>query len=405
MGWMDYPRKLWVLALGMMINVAGMSFLWPLNTIYITQVLGRSMSQAGLILMLHAGTGILGSLLGGYLHDRIGGKITMIISSAASASIVLSLAFYQDWYFYISMMILLGFTLGMIFPVMYALAGGLWPEGGRKSFNLMYVTQNLGVAVGSSLGGIVAQSSFQYVFWVNGTTYVFFMVLIWLILPNVKISRDKNPARGQRMDGLIEKGLLRGRGALVLLCFGFMVCWIGYVQWSTSIPTYMNELGLSLSSYSLLWTLNGLLIILVQPLSGYVTTHLLPSLRQQLIVGVLIFVVSLAVLTQANAYAGFVVAMAIMTLGEILIWPAVPSIASELAPAGKSGIFQGIVNGAATAGRMLGPFLGGTLYDVYGPSILFYCMIALFGIAFVCFSCYHRFLKPGSATTDSQVAT
>ncbi|WP_134699788.1 MFS transporter [Ammoniphilus sp. YIM 78166] len=405
MGWMNYPRKLWVLALGMMVNVAGMSFLWPLNTLYITQVLGRSMSQAGFILMLHAGAGIFGSLLGGYLHDRIGGKITMMMSSAASTCIVLSLAFYQDWYFYITMMILLGFTLGMIFPVMYALAGGLWPEGGRRSFNLMYITQNLGVAVGSALGGIVAQSSFQYVFWVNGTTYVFFLVLIWLTLPNVKTSRDKKQVTGSNEDSLTEGGILQARGALFFLCFGFMVCWIGYVQWSTSIPTYMNQLGLSLSSYSLLWTINGLLIILIQPISGYVTTILLPSLRQQLVVGVLIFAVSLSVLTQANVYAGFLVAMIIMTLGEILIWPAVPSIASELAPAGKSGIFQGIVNGASTAGRMLGPFIGGTLYDVYGPSILFYCMIGLFGIALLCFACYHRFLKPVPTPTNRQVAT
>ncbi|RXT04885.1 MFS transporter [Ammoniphilus sp. CFH 90114] len=390
MSWMRYPRELWILAIGMVINVTGMSFLWPLNTIYISQELGRSVSQAGFILMLHAGAGIFGSLLGGYLHDRIGGKKTILISVLASACLVFSLAYNQGWMAYITLMILLGFSIGMIFPVMYALAGGIWPEGGRKSFNLMYITQNLGVAIGSSLGGLVAQYSFQYVFLVNGLTYLLFLLIIWFGLRDQQVKQEKQPEQGKS-----EGQSYRGSGviSLVVLCFGFMVCWISYVQWQTSISSYMNELGFSLSFYSFLWAVNGLLIILLQPVSGYVTIYVLPSYRKQLLVGIMFFVASLVVLSQSQVYMGFVIGMAIMTLGEILIWPAVPSIAAELAPVGKSGFYQGIVNGSATGGRMMGPLIGGLLYDLYSPQILFYCMMSFCVIAYLCFTYYDRLLK------------
>ncbi len=60
-----YPKSIWILAIAMTINVTGNSFLWPLHTIYITEVLHKTVSVAGLILMLQQGIGVLGNLTGG----------------------------------------------------------------------------------------------------------------------------------------------------------------------------------------------------------------------------------------------------------------------------------------------------------------------------------------------------
>nr|WGD57404.1 hypothetical protein P5626_15600 [Bacillus subtilis] len=49
------PRALKILVIGMFINVTGASFLWPLNTIYIHNHLGKSLTVAGLVLMLNSG--------------------------------------------------------------------------------------------------------------------------------------------------------------------------------------------------------------------------------------------------------------------------------------------------------------------------------------------------------------
>ena len=39
---------------------------------------------------------------------------------------------------------------------MYAMVGSIWPEGGRKAFNAIYLAQNVGVAIGPAIAGIVA---------------------------------------------------------------------------------------------------------------------------------------------------------------------------------------------------------------------------------------------------------
>jgi MFS family permease len=77
----------------------------------------------------------------------------------------------------------------------------------------------------------------------------------------------------------------------------------------------------------------------------------------------------------------------------MFIWPAVPTIAFDLAPKGREGFYQGIVNSTATGGRMIGPLLGGLLVDLYSMSALFYVLIGLFIIAAVTTLTYDRILK------------
>lgn len=63
---MSMPRALKILVIGMFINVTGASFLWPLNTIYIHNHLGKSLTVAGLVLMLNSGASVAGNLCGGF---------------------------------------------------------------------------------------------------------------------------------------------------------------------------------------------------------------------------------------------------------------------------------------------------------------------------------------------------
>ena len=77
---------------------------------------------------------------------------------------------------------ILGFSGGIVFQGMFALAGAAWPEGGRKAFNTIYLAQNVGVAVGPALAGIVADYQFDYVFKVNLGMYILFFLLPYLHL-------------------------------------------------------------------------------------------------------------------------------------------------------------------------------------------------------------------------------
>lgn len=392
--WRSYPKNLKVLLIAMLINSTGMAFLWPLHTIYMTQGMGKTLSEAGFVLMLHSGAEIVGSFLGGYLYDRIRGKRTLLLAVLSSACFIFIISVGLSWPIYILMMILLGLAIGTIFPPIYALAGIVWKEGGRKSFNLIYLVLNFGVAVGTALGGLVAQFSFQYVFWVNGFTYLVFIFIVWFALeepdPVIEVAKvKKEPVLKPKKEGrpVVQS---QSFNSLLILCLGFMFCWVTYIQWQTSISNYMHQLGFPLSSYSSLWTINGVLILLGQPLIQWFMARIKAPMKWQLLSGVLFFMATFGLLSQSHSYGGFVAGMVIMTIGEILIFPAVPAIADRLAPNDRRGMYQGLVNGAANVGRTIGPLLGGLLYDGFGPLVLLYVCIFIGGFALICFGTYQR---------------
>ena len=70
------------------------------------------------------------------------------------------------------------------------------------------------------------------------------------------------------------------------------------------------------------------------------------------------FMSSFLVTSFANHFAIFVVGMVILTFGEMFVWPAVPTIANQLAPVGKQGQYQGFVNSASTVGKAFDHLLG-----------------------------------------------
>jgi MFS family permease len=120
---MRYPRKVWVLGFGMFVYLTGMSFLWPLITIYTTQQLGGSMRIAGLVLMVYQGAGMVGSLLGGMLYDRYGARRIIPIGAVGAAVFVFILPWIESIGIFAFILSLSGVCINVVFPIMYALVG------------------------------------------------------------------------------------------------------------------------------------------------------------------------------------------------------------------------------------------------------------------------------------------
>lgn len=384
------PRSLWILVIGMAINVTGSSFLWPLNTIYIHDHLGKSLSVAGFVLMLNAGASVIGNLFGGMLFDKVGGYKAIMLGIVISLLSLLGLVFSHGWPAYPIFLTMSGFGVGIIFPAMFAMAGSVWPEGGRKPFNALYVSQNLGVAVGSALGGFVASFSFDYIFMANAFMYVLFLLIAFFGYRNIQGINIQHTNVLEQSTSIKNHSKIN---ALMILCIGYLLCWVCYVQWQTTIASYTQDIHITLRQYSFLWTINGALIVLGQPFLTPIIRRFARKLKTQILIGMVIFIISYFVVAYAEQFTAFLVGMIILTIGEMFVWPAVPTVANNLAPKGKEGFYQGIVNSTATGGRMIGPLAGGILVDAFGMNTLFYVLIVLIVISMVTTFVYDRNLE------------
>ncbi|MDG5787756.1 MFS transporter [Evansella sp. AB-P1] len=392
------PKAIWILVIGMAINVTGASFLWPLNTIYMSQVLGQPLTIAGLVLMFNGGAGIIGNLIGGKLFDRIGGYRTIILGLMITTTSAFILAMlHQSFVAYVTLLMGLGFGAGLMVPCMYALAGAVWPEGGRRPFNAMYVAQNVGVATGAAIGGFLASHRFDFVFFGNGMMYLVFFILVLFFFNQLQGEREEGSTTNVFEQSTVVESKKRFH-ALLILCSGFLICWVAYTQWASTISVHTQNIGIPLSQYSLLWTINGAMIVFCQPFIKFFIVRWIQSLKSQIYVGVCIFMTAYLVLSQAEIFPAFLAAMVILTIGEMFVWPAIPTIAHQLAPKGKAGFYQGIVNSVGTGGRLIGPFFGGLLVDLYGMSVLFYILTLLLIIPIITTIVFDRKLQGFSFT-------
>lgn len=387
---MKMPKIVKMLVIGMAINITGSSFLWPLNTIYMNEELGKSLSAAGIVLMINALGSVVGNLLGGSLFDKIGGFRSIIFASVLNILSLIGLVFLNSWPWYPFWLVILGFGGGIIVPAIYAMAAASWPNGGRTTFNAIYLAQNVGVSIGAAAGGFVADFSFSYIFIANLLLYVVFIVIAlkyYNVDLNISIKHEEGFASVKNVK---DKQKFK---ALILLCVMFSLCWVGYVQWQTTIATYTQTLDISLNQYSLLWTINGVLILAGQPIIAPLISRFNEKLKLQMAVGLSIFIASYIVTSIAEAFTMFVVGMVILTFGEMFIWPAVPAIANKLAPEGRIGAYQGIVNASSTIGKAFGPVIGGVIVDIFDMKMMFYSMIMLILIGYYFLMIYDKGIK------------
>lgn len=374
---MNMPKEVWWLVIGMAINITGASFLWPLNTIYMSQELDKSLTTAGVVLMVNSLGMVVGNLLGGTLFDKLGGFRTIMLGTVVCLCATSLLNFFHGWPWYAVWLVMLGFGGGIIIPAIYAMAGVVWPNGGRQTFNAIYLAQNIGVAFGAAMGGFVAELSFNYIFIANLLMYVsFFFVAVTQF--NIKYKgKVKIPDTNEWAAKKYRKRFI----ALLLLCVMFAICWIAYIQWESTIASFTQELNISMGQYSLLWTVNGIMILVAQPLIYPVIRLLKGNLKMQMLVGIFVFILSFFITSFAEQFSIFMIGMIILTLGEMFVWPAVPTIANQLAPEGRQGSYQGIVNSASTVGKAFGPLIGGVLVDTFNMQVMFLSMIGLLAIS------------------------
>lgn len=384
------PKQVWFLIIGTFVNTVGNSFLWPLNSIYIHDYLGKSLTIAGIVLMLNSLAGVFGNLVGGWLFDKLGGYKTILIGVMFNLAALVCLVIWHDWPQYVILLMMLGFSGGMVFPSLYALAGTVWPDGGRRAFNAIFLANNVGVAIGPAIAGVIADINFEYVFVANLAAYMLFFIVVMTTFKrfdsNVLVPRKAMAERTGQQDRV---SLL----SLLILSIALVCCWLSYSQWAATISSHTQGLGISLSQYSLLWTINGFLIVGVQPLIRPLVKYWEHKVKHQLIFGLLLMAVSFGIVAIAGDFKMFVAAMVILTLGEVFFTPVIPMIANNLAPKGKQGFYQGLVNSASTIGRMLGPLFGGIMVDHYGMEVLAIVIAGILIVAIVPCLLYDRPMK------------
>ncbi|MFP3218645.1 MAG: MFS transporter, partial [Acidianus sp.] len=288
------------------------SIIWPFIGFALYEVYHFSLDFVSLFYIIQGVISVLAYIIGGYMTDFLGRVKSMVISSL-SASISLLLAFLLNLPLAIVFFILLQTFFNSIYNVSNtSMVGDLNKEfkGLVISFSRIRVGINAGWAVGPVIGGILFTiSGFRELLLVSSIISLLPIPLL-LSLPDFK--------------GKIGISLNLSKEFILFLIPTFLTFMI-MGQLGFSLLTYYNLIvGLSTFQVSLLFMVNGLLIVIFQEFIGRKLTI------KMIILGMIIYASSYLFVAFVTNFILAVIDIVFITLAEMIVSPLSQAIASSL---------------------------------------------------------------------------
>jgi MFS family permease len=146
---------------------------------------------------------------------------------------------------------------------------------------------------------------------------------------------------------------------------------IVYSQMYSTLSVYLRDVhGIPEAGYGWLMTLNAGLVVLLQ----FMITRKISKYPPMLILalGSFLYVIGFGMYGFVSAYVLFMLAMVIITIGEMVIIPVAQAYVGEAAPEDMRGRYSGVMGFSWMIPWMIGPLLAGLIMDNGDPNWVWY---------------------------------
>jgi len=247
------------------------------------------------------------------------------------------------------------------------------PELRARGFALNRLAINLGVTIGPALGGILAMVNYTLIFWVDGLTCLIASIFLWVFFNKSQLMAKHKP---QKPDLKVKSPWRDSLFLLILLLL--LLMGIIFIQLFNTWPLYMRQhYGLAENRIGLLLAINALLIVLFElPLIHKMEGK---NYLKVMAIGALFLAVGFGILPFGSSYYFVVVTVIIWTIGEMLVFPLMAGFIANRATDDNRGKYMGLFSLTFSLAFVLGPAIGGWIYDYYG-SIQLWLAAGILGI-------------------------
>ncbi len=323
------PRGAWILFFGTFLNKFG-TFVLPFLAIYMTS-LGYSAAQAGLAIAAFGGGTLGACLAGGHLADRLGRRKTIVLSMFSGAAAMLCLSQARSLPAIVAMAGLAGLAGEFYRPASSALLADLVPAGQRvTAFAAYRMSFNAGWAFGPATAGLLAKHSFSWLFFGDAATSMLYGLVAWFALPS--------GLRNTRAESTLTETfrVVRDDRRFRQVLLAALAVGLVFVQAFSTMSLEITHSGFSASTYGLVISLNGVLVVLCElPLTTFTKRY--PA-RKMMALGYVLIGVGFASNALPRTLPLLVLTTALFTLGEMTSMPVGGAYVADLAPADRRGL-------------------------------------------------------------------
>ncbi|MCW5873490.1 MAG: MFS transporter [Anaerolineales bacterium] len=366
----EFPRAFWPVVAVSFVDGIGRTLLFPFFALYVTQRFNVGATQAGLVLGMFSVSGLLGSMVGGALTDRIGRKKLIIVGLVCSALTTLALGLVNEMRWLYVVALVSGLFGELAGPAHQAMIADILPEKQRQEgFGILRVVNNLTWIVGPSIGGLLAGWSFLYLFISDAVISCIVAVLFFFYIAETK----PKPVEGQAQESLGTTfagyaTVLRDMPFVAFILTSILLGMV-YIQMYGTLSIFLRDQhGIDPQGFGLLMTTSGITVILFQLWVSRVIKWRPPFLMMAL--GAAFYVIGFSLFGLVAAYWLFVGAIIVITIGEMVIVPTASALAANFAPEAMRGRYMAVFSLVWALPAALGPAAAGFVLDNYDPNLL-----------------------------------
>ncbi|OQP63285.1 MFS transporter [Niastella vici] len=361
----------WWLSFVMLVNRSGTMVL-PFMTIYLTSPsMGYSIGQAGFVMALWGLGAVTGAFLGGKLTDRIGFYPVQLITLLGGGVLFMFLGHMKTYPLICLFTYLLSLVNEAFRPAnSTAIITYAKEENRTRSYALNRLAINLGWAVGSAIGGLLAAINYELLFWVDGATNIVAALLLsYFLHPSKQVRPAKKETVADPSHSAYRDKVYLFFIVLVIL---FAAC---FFQLFTNLNAYYKiELHFNERFIGLIGAINGIMIsiiemVLIFKLEGR-RSNIFYISRGVCLVGVAYFMLNIFHINHVMA----LLMMVVMTMGEILALPFMNTFWTSRSAHHNRGQYAGLYTIAWSIAQTGGPFLAAQLAEHAGFKVLWWVL-------------------------------
>jgi len=390
----EFPSRFWTVVGVMFIDRVGGTMLFPFFSLYITEKFGVGMAQAGVILGFFSFFGMLGSMIGGALTDKLGRRSLILFGLVFSALSTLSLGLVDQFWMLYPLAVLTGLLSDVAGPAHQAMIADILPEKQRaEGFGILRVVGNMAWIIGPTVGGLIANRSYLYLFILDAVISCFVAVLFYNFIPETKPEATAESQGQSVFQTFIGYGVVLRDLAYVAFITAGMLMLLAYQQMYSTLSVFLRDNhGVDPQGYGFLMSTSAITVILFQ---FWVTRRIKlrpPFLMMAL--GSFFYMIGFSLFGFVAVYWLFALNIVIITIGEMIVMPTSQALAANFAPEQMRGRYMAVFGLTWAIPSIFGPGSAGLILDNMNPNLLWY--VAGILCATAAFAYYMLHLRLGS---------
>jgi predicted MFS family arabinose efflux permease len=348
------PRLVWVLSAARFFSSLT-AFLMLFLTLYLTGPRDLAVPAAGLVAGSYGVGMLLGNITGGRWGDTFGHRVVLLFGSTVSGLGIAAVPWLPMEVVVVALPLLayLSATAGVSVGALSALAVARGDR--RTSVAIGRAASNAGFVLGPPIGALIVSQSYEALFVVDG---VMTLAIRFLVAPMLPRAPATPAVPHEDRVGLWRA--LRADRALMTLLPAVVLVDIVYRQLYTTVPLHLRDAGEPVALYTALIAVgSGLILLLEVPVALRLRRH---SPYPIIATGYGLVGAGFVLFGLPVSAATAVLAMVVLTAGEILYKTTATAHVLDAAPDHLVGQYQGLYTGAATSGTMLAAPIGTAVY-------------------------------------------